>query len=35
MLDEVTTAIATGAAGNVIAYMLNDRIGGYAQPRED
>jgi hypothetical protein len=26
MLDEVTTAIATGAAGNVIAYMLNGRV---------
>jgi cytidylate kinase len=26
MLDEVTTAIATGAAGNIIAYMLNDRL---------
>jgi hypothetical protein len=26
MLDEVTTAITTSAAGNVIAYMLNGRI---------
>jgi len=26
MLDEVTTAIATGAAGNVIASMLNGRV---------
>ena len=26
MFDEVTTAIATGAAGNVIAYMLNGRV---------
>jgi hypothetical protein len=26
MLDEVATAIATGAAGNVIAYMLNGRV---------
>ena len=26
MLDEVVTAIATGAAGNVIAYMLNGRV---------
>jgi len=26
MLDEVTMAIATGAAGNVIAYMLNGRV---------
>lgn len=26
MLDEVTTAIATGAAGNVIAYMLTGRV---------
>jgi len=26
MLDEVATAIATGAAGNIIAYMLNGRV---------
>ena len=26
MLDEVTTAIATGAAGNIIAYMLNGQV---------
>jgi hypothetical protein len=26
MLDEVVTAIATGAAGNIIAYMLNGRV---------
>lgn len=26
MHDEVATAIATGAAGNVIAYMLNGRV---------
>ena len=26
MLDEVATAIATGAAGNIIAYMLNGQV---------
>ena len=26
MLDEVATAIATGAAGNIIAYMFNGRV---------
>ena len=26
MLDEVATTIATGAAGNIIAYMLNGRV---------
>jgi hypothetical protein len=26
VIDEVTTAIATGAAGNLIAYMLNGRV---------
>jgi hypothetical protein len=26
MLDEVAIAIATGAAGNIIAYMLNNRV---------
>jgi hypothetical protein len=26
MLDEVATEIATGAAGNIIAYMLNGRV---------
>lgn len=26
MLDEVATAIATGAASNIIAYMLNGRV---------
>ena len=26
VLDEVATAIATGAAGNIIAYMLNGRV---------
>lgn len=26
MLDEVATAVATGAAGNIIAYMLNGRV---------
>lgn len=26
MLDQVAIAIATGAAGNVIAYMLNGRV---------
>ena len=25
MLDDVATAIATGAAGNIVAYMLNDQ----------
>jgi hypothetical protein len=25
MLDPATTAIITGAAGNVVAYMLNGR----------
>jgi len=26
MFDEVATAVATGAAGNIVAYMLNGRI---------
>ncbi|HEX4088477.1 MAG TPA: hypothetical protein VHZ33_07145 [Trebonia sp.] len=26
MLDEVATAIATGAAGNIVAYMLNNQV---------
>jgi hypothetical protein len=26
MLDDVATAIATGAAGNIVAYMLNDQV---------
>jgi hypothetical protein len=26
VLDEVVTAVATGAAGNVVAYMLNGRV---------
>ena len=26
MFDEVATAIATGAAGNIIAYMLNGQV---------
>ncbi len=26
MLDEVATTIATGAAGNIIAYMLNGQV---------
>lgn len=26
MLDEVATAIATGAAGNIVAYMLNGPV---------
>jgi hypothetical protein len=26
MLDEVAIAIATGAAGNIVAYMLNGRV---------
>jgi hypothetical protein len=26
MLDEVVTAIATGAAGNIVAYMLNGQV---------
>lgn len=27
MLEEVTIAISTGAAGNIVAYMLNDQMG--------
>ena len=26
MLEEIATEIATGAAGNIIAYMLNGRV---------
>lgn len=26
MLDPATTAVITGAAGNVVAYMLNDQV---------
>jgi hypothetical protein len=26
VLDDVATAIATGAAGNIVAYMLNGRV---------
>lgn len=26
MLDEVAIAVATGAAGNIIAYMLNGQV---------
>jgi hypothetical protein len=26
MIDEVAIAIATGAVGNIVAYMLNDRL---------
>lgn len=26
MIEDITMAISTGAAGNIVAYMLNDRV---------